>query len=82
MRDQKHLAIINQLLEVVKTKYGEGRVEEYKRDFKDLALLAMDREIVCQIVSRQAWYRRIMFFLLFPRYIVPYLIRTRESKTT
>jgi hypothetical protein len=67
--------------EIVK-KYGEGRLEEYKRDFKSPTLEAMDREIVCQIIARQAWYRRVLFLVLYPGYLLPYLIRIRKREIT
>ena len=77
----KHQPVLCELLGEVERKYGEERVEEYKRAFKSPTLECMDREIVCQVIARQAWYRRALFLVLYPRYIVPYLIRIRERKT-
>ncbi len=77
----KHQPVLCKLIGEVERKYGEERVEEYKKAFKSPTLESMDREIVCQVIARQAWYRRSLFFVLYPRYIVPYLIRIRECKT-
>jgi hypothetical protein len=41
--------MISKLLEATAKKYGEERIETYKKEFKGLTLEAMDREIVCQM---------------------------------
>ncbi len=81
MRINKHQLLLRKLIDEVERKYGEERVEEYKREFKSLTLESMDREIVCQVIARQAWYRRTLFLVLYPGYIVPYLIRIRECQS-
>lgn len=80
MKLNKHQVMLKYLLAEVEKKYGEGRIEEYKVKFKSLTLECMDREIVCQIICRQAWYRTALFLVLYPRYILPYLIRVRKAE--
>ena len=79
MRTNKHTVVLEKVVQAVGEKYGDERVEELKNSIRPLAFEAMDREIICQVISRQAWYRIAFFFLLYPRYIVPYMIRSRES---
>jgi len=67
-------------MEEIEKKHGESRVAELRDKFKEPTLESMDREIVCQTIALQVWYRRLLFFVLYPRYIVPYLIRIREKK--
>jgi len=80
MKPTKHQVIMKQLLDEVEEKYGEAKVQEYITKFKPLALQGMNREIVCQVISAQAWYRTLFFLVMYPSYILPYLIRIRGTK--
>ncbi|MEI6809753.1 MAG: hypothetical protein WCN95_13610 [bacterium] len=76
----RHEAVYGELLEEIAKEHGEAKIDEYYQDFKPRALECMDREVVCQIVCRQAWWRRFFFLVLYPGYILPYAIRTREGE--
>lgn len=79
MRTNKHLDVLGKLMEGIEKKYGENRIAELKIKFKSPSLECMDRELVCQTIALQAWYRTAFFLLLYPEYIVPYLIRIRTK---
>ncbi len=82
MNLNKHQQMVSKLLEETEKKYGAARTEKYKNDFKQATFESMSREIVCQIISCQAWWRRIIFLAFFPGYIGPYIFRIRRRKAT
>ncbi len=79
MSRRAYVADFQRLVEEIEEQHGEGRVEELKNKCKEPALERMTIEIICQVISLQAWYRRLFFLVLFPRYILPYLVRIREE---
>lgn len=80
MRTNKHLDVLRKLMEEIEKKYGENRIAELHIMFKAPSLECMDRELVCQTIALQAWYRTAFFLLLYPSYLVPYLIRIRVKR--
>ncbi len=80
MKPNRHQIVMKKLYDAIYDKYGDAKVQEYKNKFRPLIMEGMDREIICQTISYQVWYRKILFLALYPSYILPYLIRIREKK--
>jgi len=69
--------MLSRLLDSLKERDGEERLEEIKRTFKGEAREALNRELILQIVSKERWWNRVKFLTLYPELIVPYLVRIK-----
>jgi len=74
----KDKEILGILLKTITSRDGEPRVRQIQTEVKKRAFGALDREVICQILALERPFRRFMFLVLCPSYIVPYLIRIRE----
>jgi hypothetical protein len=72
--------VLGLLLKSIENRDGEDKVRIIQASVKKRVFASMDREVICQIVALQTWHRRILFLMLCPGYIIPYLFRIRENQ--
>jgi hypothetical protein len=71
---------LDKLLEAIDRKYGFGKAQELKEKIKPTIVEWMNREFIFQIISLQAWYRRIFFLVWYPSLFIPYMCRVKPEK--
>jgi|GEM_PF-2155991 len=80
MNISRNKEVLGLLLKSIKNRDGEERVRQIQESVKKSVYSAMDREVICQVLSFERPGRRFMFFVLCPQYIFPYLFRMKEKK--
>lgn len=70
---------LNTLLASVERRGGPEKIEDLKASLRESVREANDRELVVQLISQEKWWSRLLLLTLYPRYILPYLIRIRRA---
>lgn len=77
-----HKLLLERLLALIKSRDGPERVQELEGKLRSAVDEAMSREILLQLLTTERWYRRWVYLLWYPSYLVPYLFRVRKKKDT
>lgn len=72
---------LDALLASVERRYGQEKIERLKVSLKKSVWEATDRELVVQLIAQEKWWSRLLLLTLYPRYILPYLIRIRRTSS-
>lgn len=73
--------VFQRLLNTVKDVYGEEVVEDLLEDTKSATARALHREIYSQFLARLPFLDRWRFLVLYPEFLLGYLLRIRVTKT-
>ena len=76
----RYRQILEALLASVKRRFGQERIEDLKVELVGPIREATDRELIVQLIAREKWWSRILLLSIYPKLVLPYLIRIRRSE--
>ena len=72
--------ILNALVKSIKNRDGPEQIDNIEKETRKLALQAMYREGILQILAREKFWNRLKFLGLYPELILPYLSKIKNKK--
>ena len=76
----RYRQILEALLASVKRRFGQERIEDLKVELVGPIREATDRQLIVQLIAREKWWSRIILLSIYPKLVLPYLIRIRRSE--
>jgi Mg/Co/Ni transporter MgtE len=79
-RTEKDQEVLGTLLKSLEKRDGKEKIEQLQSKIKKVVIGSMYREAICQMISQERPQERKKFLMLYPEYIVPYMLRIKGQE--